>query len=408
MPLFTHKPTIWRISRMTASKTALIVTMIVAVPAIGAVVLAQKTTQSPEQIITEQGGTQVVTISSQAELQRVLPRLNGGSTVKLMTGYYPIIAANRITTRGTITITSADPAKPAVIGQLNVRNSSGILFRNLHLQARPSEGFFPFMVINSENIAFDQIKVEGLRGTAAPRKEGAAMMVRASRNISVTASEFSNSRHGLALLQVEGLKVTDTIFHDLQTDGLRGGGVSEALIAGNMFTNYHPAEGDHPDGIQLWSTHQKRPGRNIVIRDNLVVRGSGAPTQGIFVRDTKSQMPFENVEITGNLIVGSLYNGIAINGVNGARIENNEVIAFPGRKSWIRVDNGQNVLLKGNRAMSYVLRGQNKNLEQSRNNITHQTSSKLGQRINEWAMEKSAFPVKETSLYRQIVAQNQE
>lgn len=350
------------------------------------------------------GDVQTVTISSQSELLSALTSLEDGSTIQLMAGYYPVVEIKGITTHGTITISSADPNKPAVIGQVNVRASTGIKFKDLHFKARLIDGWFPFFVFNSDNIIFDNIKVEGKRASGIAVKEAAAMMIRASRHIEVKGSDFSQSRHGLELLEVEGIKITDNVFHDLQTDGVRGGGVSDALISGNIFTDYKPAERDHPDGIQLWSTNQKRPGRNIVIRDNLVVRGVGDPTQGIFIRDTRNQMPFENIEISGNMVIGGLYNGIAINGVIGAQITDNEVIAYPRSKSWIRIDNGRDVALENNRAMFYMLRGENKNIKQSKNKTTYPTNRGLNEKLKAWTDQKTAFPASRSSVYKTIMA----
>ena len=74
--------------------------------------------------------------------------------------------------------------------------------------------------------------------------------------------------------------------------------------------DFHPIPVDHPDGIQLWSTDQKTSASNITIRYNLVVRGKGEATQGIFVRDVVGGLPFKSVQVYGNLVIGARFNGI--------------------------------------------------------------------------------------------------
>lgn len=75
----------------------------------------------------------------------------------------------------------------------------------------------------------------------------------------------------------------------------------QTLLHSRFISFFVPAEGDQPDGIQLWSTQQEEPGRNITLRDNLVAKGGGGHAQGIFIRDTFRQLPFENIGISGNI-----------------------------------------------------------------------------------------------------------
>jgi len=50
-----------------------------------------------------------------------------------------------------------------------------------------------------------------------------------------------------------------------------------------------------------------------------------------------------------------MYNGIAIDGVVGATIDGNEVVAWPDQTSWIRVRNGTKVDMRANRAPKFVI-----------------------------------------------------
>lgn len=350
------------------------------------------------------GASHEITISSNVELQKILENPRDGMVIKLMTGTYPELIIDRIKVPGKIVIASANPAKPATVGHLIVRGSSGIAVRDMNFFADQVDEVFPFLVTNSENIELSGLTVKGKRASGQPTREAAALMIRNSRDVTVTRSDFSESRHGLSFLKVANMTITHNRFHDLQTDGVRGGGVNTILIANNMFTDFYPAPKDHPDGIQLWSTHQTEPGRNITIRDNLVIRGKGGPTQGIFIRDTFRKLPFENIVITGNLIMGARFNGIAINGVVGARIEDNDVIAYPDQKSWIRADGVTNVEIANNRSTAYASRTP-AGVKFTNNKTVRPAGKGRKERILEWIQRKGSPPQPENRLFHRILSE---
>lgn len=333
-------------------------------------------------------GTQRV-VSSAEELRRALDSAPDGSTIALASGHYPTIGIGNIKKAGTVTVTSADPDHPASIGRLLIRNSAGLTFRNIELaadssavvvsQGQPRKAAqddqdgpdedeapvarkgqsaanrFPFMILQSERIIFDRMNVHGPVDNLDAAYRIPALMVRASRKVTISNSRFSALQHGIAMLELDGMAVLNNEFHNIRTDGVRGGEVSNLEIAGNVFTDFHPAPKDHPDAMQLWSTPKNGMMTNIHIHDNLVVRGTGYPTQGVFLRDVKNGRPFQNVVIEGNLVMGGLYNGIAINGVQGGRITDNIVLNYPDRKhSWIRAQNCGDIEMRGNRASRYI------------------------------------------------------
>ena len=330
-------------------------------------------------------GTQRV-VSSAEELRRALDAAPDGSTIALASGHYPNIGIGNIKKAGTVTVTSADPARPASIGRLLIRNSAGLTFRNIDLaadasavvvrQGQPPKAAqadrdeadnddapkgqsaanrFPFMILQSERITFDRMNVHGPADNLDAAYRIPALMVRASRKVTISNSRFSALQHGIAMLELDGMAVLNNEFYNIRTDGVRGGEVSNLEIAGNVFTDFHPAPKDHPDAMQLWSTPKNGAMTNIHIHDNLVVRGTGYPTQGVFLRDVKNGRPFQNVVIEGNLVMGGLYNGIAINGVQGGRITDNVVLNYPDRKhSWIRAQNCGDIEMRNNRASRYI------------------------------------------------------
>jgi Ca2+-binding RTX toxin-like protein len=148
--------------------------------------------------------------------------------------------------------------------------------------------------------------------------------------------------------------IANNSFHDIRSDGVRGGGTSEIKVLNNTFTNFYPAVGDHTDAIQFWTANTTVAARDIEIAGNVFFRGSGAPIQGIFLKDEGGKLPFQNVTISNNAVIGGLYNGIAVQGGTNVKITNNLVAGLSDQKSWIRVDDSDLVVVSGNESASYV------------------------------------------------------
>lgn len=331
----------------------------------------------------------IITVDSNQTLQTALKTAKDGDVIQLASGNYGDVLIRGININGNVTITSADPSKPAVINDLLVKQSSGLTFSHLDFYEDKGGQLNAFTVMSCQNILMDNLTVHGLPNIGSGN-ESSLMMVRNSQNVTVSNSEFFNGWHGVCMLNNTGLNIVDNSFHDMRTDGVRGGGNSDLMIARNMFTDFYPAAGDHTDAIQIWSTNTTQAAKNITITDNLVVRGDGAPTQGVFVRDTFNTLPFENVTITNNMIAGGLYNAIAVNGVASGTIANNTVAGFPDQKSWIRTENITNMDIKDNKATWYSLNSPNKGTETNNTQIATVTDGGSAY-VAEWLAGHQGF-----------------
>lgn len=332
-------------------------------------------------------------VSTLAELERAIEGSEGPATIAVAPGTYPTLQLRDIRPSSPILIVSQDDARPAVFEGIALRNTSNLEFRNLAI--RPPRtgndvGRYGFLVFKSSDITIDGLSFVG-PGAEIERGYVSGLMLRESRRITVTKSYFANFRHGLAMLDLTESRIALNEFERLQTDAIRGGGVSDSRFENNVMTNFRPAKGDHPDGIQLWSTNQKEPGRNIVIVQNLVNRGSGGPTQGIFIRDTRSKLPFERIEIRDNLVLGSLYNGISVMGGNGVTVADNAVYATSDRKSWIRMQKVTEARLTGNSAQQFIFRENMTEVYQQNNSEIAPLDSGHSEKIDAWVNASSGF-----------------
>tara|TARA_B110001454_G_scaffold217909_1_gene244379 strand:- start:1774 stop:3516 length:1743 start_codon:yes stop_codon:yes gene_type:complete len=277
-----------------------------------------------------------------------LAKASGGDVIKLAAGTYSNVTLKGLNFTNGVTITSADPNKPAVLTDLTITGSKGITVQGLELSNTKNVDL-AFQIQGSSNIVLDNLDIHGTNNLPAAMNTR-LMMIRSSSNVQVLNSEFSNGWHGISMLNNKQVRIEDNYFHDLRTDGVRGGGNSDLTIRANMFTNFHPQAADHPDAIQLWTANTSQSSSNIVIDQNVVTRGTGTQIQGIFLRDVTGSLPFNNVTVTHNLIEGARGNGIALNGVKTGIVTNNTVQGFPDHKSGIQMSNSSGVTVTNNQS----------------------------------------------------------
>jgi len=275
-----------------------------------------------------------------------------------------------------------------VLTDLRLNNCDGLTFSSLDLSNTRNVDL-AFQVVASSNITLDHLDIHGT-GTMAAALQARLMFIRNSTDVKVLNSEFSMGAHGLSVLNSNFVTVQDNYFHALRSDGVRGGGNSDLTIRGNVFTDFHPAPLDHPDAIQLWTRNTSQPVSNIIIESNVVLRGTGGPIQGVFLRDIGGTLPFTNVLIADNVVAGGRYNGIAVSGVRNGYIADNIVQGFSDQVSWIRTSNATGMVVQGNEASQYsgVLKaavGQNGNAS-----IASATDQGVGI-INQWLSQHPTF-----------------
>ncbi len=277
-----------------------------------------------------------------------------GATLLLQPGRYGPVVLRNVRFGHPVTLASADPKRPAVLTGVELVNVDGLTFQDIEFDSDPAHGMYGFKITKSANITLQRMFIHGtLDGN--PGNDKSPLIIRDSEHVKVADCRFQELFHGITFLNGRHFTFSGNSFRDMRTDGIRGGGASDVIVRRNVFTGFKPRPKDHPDGIQLWTTNTTAPARNILIEGNLVIRGDGVPTQGIFVRDTFNQFPFEQLTIRNNAVIGGLYNAISVGGVTGGTIERNLVAGLPGQKSWIRMGIANDVDLRDNVATTYLL-----------------------------------------------------
>ncbi len=307
----------------------------------------------------------IINVSNSTELYRAMSTVKAGDTIQLEAGTYSNVQIRGIKIDGDVTITSKDPEKPAVLTDLDVRDSSGLNFSKLEFSIEYARGSDPMKVLSSKDIHFTDINVHGsVDGIST--NDTSAMQIRNSSDISVENSEFHNLANGVTHLDSNGVQFSGNYFHDIRMDAIRGGGTSNLTVEQNYFTNFRPAVGDHGDAIQVWNSNTTTSAQNILIRENVIVQGEGGAVQGIFVTAQISKLLYQNVQVADNIIVGGLTNAITVNGADGVKIDGN-VVAAIGSKIWIRMTDITNVTLTDNAATDYYKAGVFEAVEQTNN-----------------------------------------
>jgi Ca2+-binding RTX toxin-like protein len=294
-------------------------------------------------------------VASAAGLLTAFKAAKSGDTIRLASGTYDTVALKGLSFVGSgVTITSANVNARAELTGLKLNNVSGLTFTNLAMTDKDPSTIFDFNVNSSSNIHFDHVLIQG---EETGQLTSNPFIIRSSSNVSVTNSEIKHVRYGISMLDNDGVTLTDNYLHDIRTDGMRGGGNSNVTISRNFFTDFSPVAADHPDAIQFWTTNTTTNAKNVTITENVIMRGEGGAIQGIFLGD-EAKLPYENVVIDSNIVIGGMYNGITALSTNGLSVTNNTVIGTTDQKSWIRVNNADS--LTGNTAQTYLIDGVNK------------------------------------------------
>ena len=219
-------------------------------------------------------------------------------------------------------------AKPVrIIGRGQIVNMDlvdcqGLVFDGLEFYAK-SPGHTLFNITRSKRLVFQNLNIHGsLDGN--PKNDGAAFSITRSSEITIRGNEFQQLKRAVIANNTDRLTIERNDIHDMQTDGMIFAEMTNLRIVGNFIGQFSPVTGDHPDGIQVLTRGTTVPTRGVYIADNLIYRGDGAGMQGIFFGN-EDDVPFEDIEITRNLLIGTGYRGISVGGGRNITITDNEL-----------------------------------------------------------------------------------
>ena len=310
-----------------------------------------------------------ITVNTTAALEAALATAHAGETIQLAAGTYAGVAIQNFNSAGTVTITSADPTHQAVITGMSVAHSSGLDFTGLNFsfaeaatdaQADASVGV---TVQASSHITFNNDNFHGVLN-GDPTLDIKGLSIQGSSSVAVENSQFQDLRVGMIDGDNNGVTISGDYFHDIRVDGIDNFGASNVTISGNDFTDFYrqgnPEDGgDHPDAIQFWTTGTTTEASNISIQNNVIVQGQGLNMQGVFMQADAS-LPFQNVTISGNMVVGGSTNALYVQNANGLQMSGNTVTGLTsqnGTTPHVVIEGVTNAQLTSNSAMKFVTTG---------------------------------------------------
>ena len=338
----------------------------------------------------------ITTVTNTVALTAALKAAQPGDTILLSSGIYSRLAIADVHFSTNVTIASETPGAPASILGLSITNSNGLTFRDVDFAADPAAAS-PFSVVQSQDVVFDHVHMHGsLDGD--PGNDTSGLLIRLSTNVTVTNSEFDQLIAGITHVDSRNLTIFGNRFHDLRSDGVKGAGSSFVTISSNSFIDFFPSAADHADAIQFWTTGTTASVTDIVVTDNVFIRGKGAYVQGIFMRDEVVGLPYIRVTISGNLISGGLYNGIGLDGGVDVTIKDNVVQGYTDTKSWITVFNIQGAQIINNASNLLTIGSGVTNLVNANNSIIPQASDAGAAVIATWSASRGV-PIPSSSYY---------
>lgn len=263
-------------------------------------------------------------------LEAALSHAGAGDRILLAPGDYGDLMIGPRRGQGALTIAAADERTPPVFRSIFIRDAEGVTLRSLTVRYGTAAKPLSDRVIEIRRSS--AVRLQWLHISSAengdPSDDGYGVIIRDSRNVTVTESLFRDLFRGVAAYDSDDVTVSTNIFAQIGSDGVVARGAKGLTVEANEFAYFTPVDPVkwHPDAIQLWSRGANRANENIVIRRNLISRrGGGAPTQGIFIKTP--EIASRDILIEGNRIEQSMGQGIFVQNAIGVTIRGNSLVA---------------------------------------------------------------------------------
>ncbi len=335
-----------------------------------------------------------VIVNSVASLNSALSSAQAGDTIELAPGTYSAVAIKGLNFASAVTLTSQDPTHEAVLTGLSVYGASGLAFNNLEFSfplgndTSVPHGIF---VNWSKDVHFTSDSIHGVLDIL-PTNEMTGIGIANSSDISVQNSELQFLRTGLTMGSDSNVLISGNNFHDIRIDGIEGAAIQNGTVTNNDFSNFHhignvgQGAGDHSDAIQFWTTGQKVGSANLTVSNNVIVQGQGRDMQGIFIQDSRHHLPYTNLQVSGNLVVGGNWNGIMVDDAHGATISGNTVqgLSTQPQNPWVLLQNSNGVSVTNNSASAVNLSKNDHNVSSSGNTVNPKVTDQGLALLTDW------------------------
>ncbi len=259
-------------------------------------------------------------IQNAAELATALSA--GSGTYFLAGGDYGILPD---VPSGT-TLIAADLSNKPVFGPSNIVNRDGITLDGLHFKYTyaPGDADHAGLVYASDltNCVMRNCLIEGDRNGNGSCIGRGVRMWGSNDTVLFEGNEFRTLWKAIGV-NGDNITLRANNIHTFRSDGINTGPVINFVAESNYIHDADTVEfsSDHRDSIQMMGTAD-----GVILRDNFIDMGQGLYSQSIW-SDSKNFM--DNVTLTGNIIINSHTNGIALHNVGKIDVTGNQMVWLP-------------------------------------------------------------------------------
>ena len=277
---------------------------------------------------------QAYSVSSAADVLKIMHSAKGGEIIRLEPGKYSGLQINKAHFARPVTITSARPDQPAELMGFGMADSSGVTLRDVTLNSTgSSDKYFAFRIYDCENITFADLDVHGDLA-APPGDQLMGFYIAKSKKISITGSRFRHLNAGVVANNNSDFDISHNTFTHLNKGGVEMGGDSQVTITENRFSDFDLSQDTHADAIQFYTAGTHTSTEDLTISGNLILRGRGDPIQGILLGEEVGTLPYRNLTIVDNAVIGSMWNAIRVAHADASLVVRDNIVA-----SWRGRDN---------------------------------------------------------------------
>jgi hypothetical protein len=211
------------------------------------------------------------------------------------------------------------------------------------------------VISDANNLQFEDVSWVG---PPNPSTSMFGPQLKRGSNISFKGGVFRSLFMGIVHTNVSGLMFNGCEF-TLRSDGIHGVS-NDVLITGCWFHDFYKVGtvaggGDHSDAIQFDNHASTESAHDIIITENIFDQGSGTMFQSIFLKDEVGTLPYRNVTISGNHLIGGHQNQIWVQRGDDVRVISNYVRGYENQAPtyiWVK---GTNLDVRHNTAPAYSL-----------------------------------------------------
>lgn len=266
-----------------------------------------------------------LTVGSVAEFDQALARSGEAKVIALKPGVYDELTIRGVAARTAVTVVAAEPANRPVIHKLSISGSRNILLEGLRFVGTGQEAPEAFLaeVRQSQNIRIRKSEFSSPQGQAASNASALRAVEVTTLHLADTVIE--NLHRGIVVDRSTAVVIEHNRFRRLTLDGLMIVQSDGVTVDSNRLDEFRPEVTGARHFLTASTRQTTAPSRNIHITRNVMIQAEGEPIAGIFFGNNEKR-PYENVDVSKNIILSSSPHGITIDYAVNASITDNMLL----------------------------------------------------------------------------------